>query len=71
VDRRGRIEVDPDRLEQRLGLEGLAPAFEPLDVGVVGDVERPLGDDRPLIEVGRYVVGTDAGDPDSLLDGLS
>jgi len=65
------VEVEPDRLDQRLGLQGLAAGLHLLDGRPVGHVERPLGDDRPLIEISRHVVGRDAGDADALLAGLA
>ena len=65
------VEVESDRFEERLGFERLPPAFDLRDRGVVGHVERTLGDDRSLVEVGRHVVGGDAGDAGSLFERLS
>ncbi len=65
------VEVELDGLHECLGFERLADLLELLLSGVVGDVERALGDDRSLVQIGRHVVGGDARDADALLVRLS
>ena len=70
IHRDGRIEVESNGFQERLRLQRLAAVLDLLDVSSGRHVERPLGNDRPLIEVGRHVVGRHARDPDPLVSGL-